>query len=202
LSKGSFFLCTCSGTTWASFNLVGKTLVLIVLLTSVIIDSEFLSYNLMLNSGKKIALRATKKNILTLVLSEKKILNATKNHKPGSFFLCTCSGTTWASFNLVGKTLVLIVLLTSVIICLLRDRPFNLKGGGYGFLFCSEFFFRTQELEYLFFLSREAQFFFQILTLGYITKTLNQIFFSGQWFSPRTPVSSTTKQLNYCWKWR
>ena len=40
-------------------------------------DSELLSYNLMLNSGKKI--RATKKiNILTLVLSEKKILNETK----------------------------------------------------------------------------------------------------------------------------
>jgi hypothetical protein len=36
----------------------------------------------------------------------------------------------------------------------IRDRPFNLKGGGYGFLFRSEFFFRTtQELEYLFFLS-------------------------------------------------
>jgi hypothetical protein len=37
----------------------------------------------MLNSGKKIALRMTKKiNILTLVLSEKKILNETKNHNP------------------------------------------------------------------------------------------------------------------------
>ena len=37
----------------------------------------------MLNSGKKFALRATKKiNILTLVLSEKKILNETKNHNP------------------------------------------------------------------------------------------------------------------------
>ena len=35
----------------------------------------------MLNSGKKIrALRDKKKNILTLVLSEKKILNETKNH--------------------------------------------------------------------------------------------------------------------------
>ena len=47
-------------------------------------DSEFLSYNLMLNSEeKKIALCATiKKNILTLVLSEKKILNETKNHTP------------------------------------------------------------------------------------------------------------------------
>ena len=32
---------------------------------------------------------------------------------------------------------------------------FNLKGGGYGFLFRSEFFFRTtQELEYFFFWSR------------------------------------------------
>jgi hypothetical protein len=35
----------------------------------------------MLNSDKKkFALCATKKNILTLVLSEKKILNETKNH--------------------------------------------------------------------------------------------------------------------------
>ena len=37
----------------------------------------------MLNSGKKIALCATKKmNILTLVLSEKFFLNETKNHNP------------------------------------------------------------------------------------------------------------------------
>ena len=37
----------------------------------------------MLNSGKKtFALCATKKNILTLVLSEKKFLNETKNHTP------------------------------------------------------------------------------------------------------------------------
>jgi hypothetical protein len=43
-----------------------------------------------------------------------------------------------------------------------RDRPFNLKGGrGYGFLFRSEIFFRTtQELEYLFILSRKARIFF------------------------------------------
>jgi hypothetical protein len=46
-------------------------------------DSEFLSYNLMWNSGKKnCALHDNKKNILTLVLSEKKILNETKNHNP------------------------------------------------------------------------------------------------------------------------
>ena len=43
-------------------------------------------------------------------------------------------------------------------------------GGGYGFLFRSEIFFRTtQELEYFFLL--------QNLTLGYMTKTLNQIIF-------------------------
>ena len=35
------------------------------------------------------------------------------------------------------------------------------RGGGYGFLFRSEYFFRTiQELEYLFLLSRKAQIFF------------------------------------------
>jgi hypothetical protein len=32
---------------------------------------------------------------------------------------------------------------------LIRDRPFNLQRGGYGFLFPSEFFFRTtRELEH------------------------------------------------------
>ena len=37
----------------------------------------------MLNTGKKFhAMRDKKKNILTLVLSEKKILNETKNHNP------------------------------------------------------------------------------------------------------------------------
>ena len=60
----------------------------------------------------------------------------------------------------------------------LRDRPFNLKGGVMVFCFVQNFFFRTtQELEYLFFLSRKARNFFQNLTLGYMTKTLNQIIF-------------------------
>ena len=57
---------------------------------------------------------------------------------------------------------------------MVRDRPFDLKGGGggggggggYGFLFRSEFFFRTKR-----------NIFFQNLTLGYMTKTLNQIIF-------------------------
>ena len=42
-----------------------------------------------------------------------------------------------------------------------KDRPFNLQGWGYVFLFCSEFFFRTtRELEYLFLLSCKARIFF------------------------------------------
>jgi hypothetical protein len=57
-----------------------------------------------------------------------------------------------------------------------RDRPFNLKGGGYGILFSSEFLFRTtQELEYFFVCRAKREIFFQNLTLGYMTKTLNQI---------------------------
>jgi hypothetical protein len=54
----------------------------------------------------------------------------------------------------------------------LRDRPFNLKS--YGFLFRSEFFFRTTQY---FFCHAKCNFFFQNLTLGYMTKTLNQIIF-------------------------
>ena len=46
------------------------------------------------------------------------------------------------------------------------------------FCFVQEIFCRTtRKLEHLFFLSRKAQFFFQNLTLGYMTKTLNQIIF-------------------------
>ena len=46
----------------------------------------------MLSSGKKIrALRDKKINILTLVLSEKKILNETRNHNLPPFKLNGCS---------------------------------------------------------------------------------------------------------------
>ena len=38
-------------------------------------------------------------------------------------------------------------------------------------------FFASQELEYLFFCHTKREFFSQNLTLGYMTKTLNQIFF-------------------------
>jgi len=53
-----------------------------------------------------------------------------------------------------------------------------LKGRGYGFLFRSKKNFRTtQELKYYFFCRAKREFFFHNLTLGYMTKTLNQIIF-------------------------
>ena len=59
-----------------------------------------------------------------------------------------------------------------------RDRPFNLKGGGLLFLFRSEFFFRTtQELEYIFFGRAKREFFFHNLTLGYMTNSEPDFFF-------------------------
>ena len=58
-----------------------------------------------------------------------------------------------------------------------RDRPFNLKGGGYGYLFRSEFFFRkarfffpdlnirlydkNSESDYYFFPPPKSEYFFQ-----------------------------------------
>ena len=71
------------------FNLKGGGVaeknILILVEEKIKSDSEFLSYNLMLNSGKKICALCDKKiNILTLVLSEKKFLNETKNHTPPS----------------------------------------------------------------------------------------------------------------------
>ena len=60
----------------------------------------------------------------------------------------------------------------------LRDRPFNLKGGGYGFLFRSEIFFSDNtRVRIFFFCHAKRNFFFQNITLGYTTNTLNQIFF-------------------------
>ena len=42
----------------------------------------------------------------------------------------------------------------------LRDRPYNLKGGGgYGFLFRSEIFFRTTRVRIFFFVAQSANFF-------------------------------------------
>ena len=54
----------------------------------------------------------------------------------------------------------------------IRDRPFNLKGGGLGFFFWSEYFFRdnffsenffgaSRKIDYLFFQLVATKFFFQ-----------------------------------------
>ena len=61
----------------------------------------------------------------------------------------------------------------------LRDRPFNLQGGGYVFLFRLEFFFsdNTRVRISIFFVAHSANFFSQNSTLGYMTKTLNHILF-------------------------
>jgi hypothetical protein len=57
-----------------------------------------------------------------------------------------------------------------------RDRPFNLKGGVYGILLRSDFFFgQDKSYNIYFFFAQSANCFFQNLTLGYMTKTLNKI---------------------------
>ena len=58
-----------------------------------------------------------------------------------------------------------------------RDRPFNLEGGLWFFVSFRNFFSDSTRARIFFFLSRKARFFFQNLTLGYMTKTLNQIIF-------------------------
>ena len=56
----------------------------------------------------------------------------------------------------------------------LRDRPFNLKGRVMVFCFVQNFFFGQN---IYFFCRAQREFFFQYLTLGYMTKTLNQFIF-------------------------
>ena len=63
---------------------------------------------------------------------------------------------------------------------LIRDRPFNLKGGGELWFFVSfRIFFsdNTRVRIFIYFVAQNANFFSQNLTLGYMTKTLNQIIF-------------------------
>ena len=65
----------------------------------------------------------------------------------------------------------------------IRDRPFNLKGGGGGLWFFVSFriFFsdNTRDRIFIFFCRANREKFFKNLTLGYMTNTLNQIFFSS-----------------------
>ena len=63
---------------------------------------------------------------------------------------------------------------------MLRDRPFNLKGGGGVWFFVSFGIFfsdNTRVRIFTFFVAQSTNFFFQNSTLGYITKTLKQIIF-------------------------
>ena len=62
----------------------------------------------------------------------------------------------------------------------LRDRPFNLQGGLWFFIsFIISFPDNTRVRIFIAFVAQSAIFFLQNLTLGYMTKTLNQIFFSS-----------------------
>ena len=61
-------------------------------------------------------------------------------------------------------------------VMLVRDRPFNLKGGGGGLCFFVPFRTNTR-VRILFFYRAKHEFFFQNLTAGYMPKTLNQIIF-------------------------
>jgi hypothetical protein len=77
---------------------------------------------------------------------------------------------------------------------LVRDRPFNLKGGVMVFCFVQHFFFRTtQELEYLFFLLNKSQIFFPEFNIRLYDKnsTKIRIFFSSnngnQYFFRKKP---------------
>ena len=58
-----------------------------------------------------------------------------------------------------------------------RERPFNLKGEVMVFCFVQNFFFGQHESRNFFFCRAKREFFFQNSTLGYMTKTLNQIIF-------------------------
>ena len=79
------------------------------------------------------------------------------------------------------KHIMILSCVSKLFTAILRDRLFNLKGGGgggYGFLFRSEFFFSANTRVRIFYFFRaKREIFFQNLTLDYMTKTLNQIIF-------------------------
>ena len=61
----------------------------------------------------------------------------------------------------------------------LRDRPFNLRGGGglWFFVLFRIVFSDNTGVRIFFFCRAKREIFFQYITLGYMTKTLNQIIF-------------------------
>ena len=72
----------------------------------------------------------------------------------------------------------------------------NCRGeGDYVYFFSFRYFFSDNtRVRIFFFVAQSAKFFFQNLTLGYVTKTLNQIFFSST--KIRIFFSATTKNQN------
>ena len=68
-------------------------------------------------------------------------------------------------------------ILSARLLIILWDRPFNLKGGVMVFGFVQKNFFGQHESQNIFFCRAKRKFFYQNLTLGYMTKTLNQIIF-------------------------
>ena len=60
-----------------------------------------------------------------------------------------------------------------------RNRPFNLQGGGLWFFVSFRIFFsdNTRGRIFIFFCRAKREIFFRSSTLGYMTKTLNQIIF-------------------------
>ena len=58
-----------------------------------------------------------------------------------------------------------------------RDRPFNLRGAMVFFFVQNIFFGQHESQNIYFFVAQSAKLFFQNLTLGYTTTTLNQIIF-------------------------
>ena len=82
------------------------------------------------------------------------------------------------SISLVNDIFFINFCLIASRVLLVRDRPFNLMGGGYGVLFRSEFFFRTtRELEYLFLLLRKARIFFPALHIRLYDKNSESDYF-------------------------
>ena len=76
----------------------------------------------------------------------------------------------------------------------LRERPFNLQGGGMVFCFVQNFFFGQRELKYLFFLSAKREFFFSEFNIRLYDKNSesdyfffpppkSEYFFQQQWES-------------------
>ena len=61
--------------------------------------------------------------------------------------------------------------------CIIRDRPFNLKRGLWFFVSFRKIFRTTQELEYLIFLSRETRIFFPEFNIRLYDKNSESDFF-------------------------